>query len=93
MLVLVVKLTTISFMMQESPQAARVKVLASGNATERRFRWDIYFSVNAVIIIFVFNDVITMTNSPFPDHPKWPNKYDFFIFSAFGKFYFDNMPV
>lgn len=28
---------------QESPQAARVKVLASGNATERRFRLDITF--------------------------------------------------
>lgn len=26
------------FNLQESPQAARVKVLASGNATERRFR-------------------------------------------------------
>ncbi|KAJ6875154.1 actin-related protein 4-like isoform X2 [Populus alba x Populus x berolinensis] len=26
-------------LVEESPQAARVKVLASGNATERRFRW------------------------------------------------------
>ena len=35
-------MTTISFLLQESPQAARVKVLASGNATERRFRCVIY---------------------------------------------------
>ncbi|GAB2295387.1 Actin- protein 4 [Dionaea muscipula] len=27
-------------LLEESPQAARVKVLASGNATERRFRFD-----------------------------------------------------
>nr|XP_027071106.1 actin-related protein 4-like isoform X2 [Coffea arabica] len=27
-------------LLEESPQAARVKVLASGNATERRFRWE-----------------------------------------------------
>ncbi|OIW18835.1 hypothetical protein TanjilG_25278 [Lupinus angustifolius] len=31
-------------LVEDSPQAARVKVLASGNATERRFRWVIYFS-------------------------------------------------
>lgn len=29
---------------QESPQAARVKVMASGNSVERRFRFDIIFT-------------------------------------------------
>jgi len=36
--------------MQESPQAARVKVLASGNATERRFRCDLPLCV--IILVF-----------------------------------------
>nr|XP_012567231.1 actin-related protein 4-like [Cicer arietinum] len=32
-------------LLEESPQAARVKVLASGNATERRFRCDLSLSL------------------------------------------------
>lgn len=31
-------------LLQESPQAARVKVMASGNAVERRFRLDYYIT-------------------------------------------------
>jgi hypothetical protein len=31
-------------LLQESPQAARVKVMASGNSVERRFRLDYYIT-------------------------------------------------
>ncbi|XP_068649759.1 actin-related protein 4-like isoform X2 [Aristolochia californica] len=41
-------------LIEEAPQAARVKVLASGNATERRFRWEYsgftwFFSADVVL--------------------------------------------
>ena len=33
-------------LLQESPQAARVKVMASGNSVERRFRLDYYICLS-----------------------------------------------